>query len=454
VSGLFGSLSMAARALDAQTYGLDVTGQNIANLNTEGYVRRRVNLAEVPPGSGGGVEVKGVGATRDRFIEMRLRTEVPAERREGAIADGLAVVETSLGEVGSSIDGRLTAFFDAFAALASDPTSAVARGGVLLNTRQLASAFNDMSSRFDDAGAAADTGVRGTVEQINALAQRIATLNAAIGSGNGADVEGLKDEQTLALQTLAGLSSITVMARADGGADVAIGNGRALVVGANHYDLAVASGGALGYASISAGGADITADLTSGSLGGLLHVRDTLVPKYKTELDQLAFSVAGRVNSAHAAGFDLNGAPATNLFSPLATATGAAAALAINPAVAADASLIAASSTGATGDNQTAKAIADLRDARVMAGSTNTFSQAWSEIVYHVASDSQTAQVNQKTRQEVVASVTRLRDSVSGVSLDEEAASMLKFQRAYEANARYFASINSALDTLMNIVGV
>src|SRR4051794_30232457 len=113
MGGLFSSLTAASQNLDAQRYGLDVTGQNIANLNTEGYTRRRLDLAEKQPVDGvGGVEVVGVRATRDAFIDQRLRTELPAESRDGAMASALSVVETSLGATGESIDGAMSALFD------------------------------------------------------------------------------------------------------------------------------------------------------------------------------------------------------------------------------------------------------------------------------------------------------------------------------------------------------
>jgi flagellar hook-associated protein 1 FlgK len=128
--------------------------------------------------------------------------------------------------------------------------------------------------------------------------------------------------------------------------------------------------------------------------------------------------------------------------------------LAVDPALAADSSLVAASQTGTAGDNQTAKAIASLVDARVMNGGTASLSDAWSQLVYRVGSDSQLAQARQASAQQLVDQMTNLRDQMSGVSLDEEAAAMLKFQRAYQANARLFMSADAMMTTLMGMVGV
>ena len=449
---LLSNLTSVAGSLDAQRYGLTVAGQNIANLNTEGYVRRSALLTEVRPGFGGGVQATGVQAHRDTFIEARLRAEALPEQRAGAIADSLAVVETSLGAAGTSVDHDLTAFFDAFATLAQDPTSATARQGVLLKGSLLARGFHDVSARLDDAARAADGQVRDSVTEINTLASKIAVLNSAIGRTAGADAETLKDQLGVALKSLAGLTTTAVLTRADGSIDVTIAGGRPIVLGDTAYALGVTSVGPGGLASVTIGGTDVTSQLNDGKLGGLLYARDTLIPGYKTQLDQLAFSVTQQVNTAHQAGYNLNGTTGTNFFTPQGAAPGAAAAFGVDPAVAADGSLIAASATVAIGGNQTAQAIAALRDARLAGSGTSTFTQAWSHLVYEVGSDAQTALAAQKSRQAIVSTLTRLRDSVSGVSLDEEAGTMLKFQRAYEANAKYFTVVSGMLDTLMGMV--
>ena len=450
--GLFSSLSMAVRSLDAQRVGIDVAGQNIANLNTEGYSRRRVDYAEVVTAAHG-VEVTGIRAVRDMFLEARLRQEQPAEAREGAIASSLQVLETALAGTGRSLDAQLTAFFDSFAALAQDPTSMVARDAVALQGRQLVAAFGDAADALDTTRRATDTDIRGGVEELNALTREIASINSAIGSAGNANTEGLRDRQLLAVQKLSRLMNVTVTAREDGGIDVAATGGRALVIGVNRYEVTVVNTPPQGLAALTLGGADITSQITSGSLGGWLHVRDTLIPDYESRLDSLAYSAATEVNTLHAAGTDLNGATGQNFFTPPAGIAGAAAALAVDPALAADPRKIAASQSGAAGDNEVAKAIAGLRDARVLNSGTTTLSGSWAQLVYRVGSDSANARTAQATRGEVVSQIARLRDSVVGVSLDEEAASLMKFQRAYEANARFFSTVDQLLGTLLNMVG-
>lgn len=453
MAGLYLSLSMAARSLEAQRAGLDIAGQNIANLNTPGYARRRVDLAEVVNGTGG-VEVLGTRALRDAVLDARARSAMAPEAREGALAGALRLVETTIGAPGQGLDGRLAAFFDAWSALSADPSSPVARDTVVLQGRQLASSFNDTAARLAESARLADTNVRGAVAEVNALTAQIAELNEAIavaGAGAG-NIDALRDRQQLALEDLSTLTSVSVLTRKDGGVDVTLPSGRALVIGGSAYDV-VLGADANGYATMTLNGAVVTGDFTTGKIGGLAAARDTHIPAYLARLDDLAYHVAQRVNALHQTGTDLDGNPGGAFFTPPAAVAGAAAALAMNAAIVGDTDLIAASGTGAPGDNAVARAMAALRDADTVSGGTATFTEGWAQLAYSVGADIEAALSQQQSAKDVAAQVQRLRDQVSGVSLDEEAANLLKFQRAYEANAKYFTVVDSALQTLMSLVG-
>jgi flagellar hook-associated protein 1 FlgK len=175
------------------------------------------------------------------------------------------------------------------------------------------------------------------------------------------------------------------------------------------------------------------------------------------QLDTLAYNVADRVNTEHTLGFTQTGVDAGDFFVQPAAVAGAARAMAVTPAIAGDVRLISASlptaGTADEGDNRTATAIARLRNTGVLNGGTATFSEGWSQLVYRVGRDTQTARVAQTSREEIVRQVDAMREEVSGISLDEETMNLLKYQRAYEANARFFSAINSAIDTLIQTMG-
>jgi len=457
MSGLFDSLSSAAHALDAQRMGLDVVGQNMANVNTPGYSRRRLVLAELastdPTNAGRGVEVVSVQAQRDRYIEDRLRREQAGSAFTDAQLQGLQALQSTIGLPGAGIDARLAGLFDSLSTLANDVTSPTARDNVVAQGQSLAQSFNTMADRLAGARRDADSAVRGGVEEINTLAQQIAKLNDRIVSSNGVDTEAIRDQRGVLISRLSELAGVTTYERADGAADVSIGPGFALVVGATSFQLDMTPTTPSAMGAISIGGVDITQQITTGTIGGLLNLRDTVLPGYQTQLDQLAFDVATQFNAVHTTGFDGNGNAAGDFFVQPGAVAGAAAAFAVDPGVAANSQLVAGSATGAPGNNETARALAALRDARVMSGGTATASEAWGQFAYRVGADAATAASEEDTHSQVVLQLQKLRDSTSGVSLDEEAAWLMKYQRAYEANAKFFSTVNSAIDVLMGMVG-
>jgi flagellar hook-associated protein 1 FlgK len=461
MSDLFGSLSSAAWALDAQRTGLDVVGQNIANVNSPGYTRRTLDLSPIPPTSrlsaGNGVAVTSIRAQRDALVERRLRNEVSAQQKQSALADSLGVVELALGKPGESLDADLSAFFDAFATLAESPTSAVSRNEVLSQAQTLAASFRNISAGLDTARQDADTQISGAIDEINNLVEQIRLLNGTI-SGSIPEMRLTpQDQQAVYVQKLSELVDITVLPRSDGGVDVSVGSGRPLVVGVTGYSIGKTVTAPDGHLELTTGGFTVTNEITGGKLGGLLEARDSIIPGYVTQLDELAYAVAQQVNALHATGYDQAGNAGGEFFSFSTTLgappAGAAAAIRLDPAIAADPSLIAAAGTTEQGNNTVARSIAALRDAKVLGGNTATFNDTWGQLIYRVGRDVKNAQTEQGNRDDVVAQLQALRDQVSGVSIDEEAALMLQFQRAYEANARFFRVIDGTLDMLMSLGG-
>ena len=457
MSGLFSMLGTTARTLEAQRYGLDATGQNIANVNTPGYSRRVVDFAAVPPThtrleTGGGVEVLGVRRQRDLFFDRRLFQEYPSQSREQALAQALHLVETGIGSPDASLNPRLTQFFDAFSALAQAPTSSAARAQVLASGQALASEVRATADRFVAAQQDADGRIRASVDQINTLANRLAALNERIADPGAGGTLTLQDEQGEVLRELSQLVDIETIRLDNGTMQVSFGRGKPLVVANVAYPVTIQNEAATGFARLYSGVTDVTGAIAGGAVAGLVAARDVNIPSYRASLDELAYTVAQQVNALHDAGYTAAGVDAPPFFTPLAAPAGAAAAFAVNPAVAANASLIAAGSVAATpGDNGAARAIAALRDARVLSGNTATFTGYYTDLVGGIGRDRAGAIASGQVHGEVVRQIENLRDNVSGVSLDEEAAAMMRFQRAYEANARFFQTVNDTLDVLMSL---
>lgn len=451
MSSIFAALSSTAGALEAQRRGLEVAGQNIANVNTVGYSRRTMILQErsaTEPGEAGrGVEVSQIRAVRDLFLEARIRQEQQGLSRDQVVAEAMSVLEAQLGQPGLSVDGQMSAFFNAFSALAEDPASLTLRDAAVRESDRVASVFREMSARFDQSRRDADVNIRNTVDEINRISADIARLNDRIGGAGGINVEAVIDSRNALLGDLADLADITV-SDASGTLTVGLSSGHTLVSGTHIVGLQITDEPGTGLAQVSSDAEDITASVTGGRLGGWTHVRDAQMPAYVEMLDRLAFTFATQANAVHAGGTDALGNPGVPLFDVSATEVGAAASLQLDAGVARDARLIVAGNVSA---NDAARAMAALRDGSHVDGAS-TLSDYWGQIVYRIGGDTAAAARVQQGREQVMSQLQQLREAASGVSLDEEAASLMRFQRAYEANARYFVVVNDVLDVLMGMV--
>jgi flagellar hook-associated protein 1 FlgK len=187
---------------------------------------------------------------------------------------------------------------------------------------------------------------------------------------------------------------------------------------------------------------DITERLTGGRLGGLVQLRDTTLAGYRQTLDDLAGALITEVNALHRTGFDLDGNAGGVFFEPDPPGSGAASAIQVSAALAADPRLLAASGDGAPGDNAVALALADLREQPLAALGDSTFAAAHGDLIAQMGLDAASAQTQRDASELFLSSLEARRDAVSGVSLDEEAADLVRFQRSFEAAAKFLRAVD------------
>jgi flagellar hook-associated protein 1 FlgK len=205
--------------------------------------------------------------------------------------------------------------------------------------------------------------------------------------------------------------------------------------------------GSSGLQHVFSQGKDVTATIVSGQLGGLLAARDQQIPSFQSQLDTLAAGLANAVNGVQTAGYDLSGNKGTNLFSPPpAAGTGAAASLAV---AITDPSLIAASADGTAGSNANAEAMYSLSSQAIILGQSPT--DYYSSLVFNVGNAAANANAEQSASSLVLQQLNDLRSSISGVSLDQEAANLVQYQQAYSASAQVVSTINQMMQTVINM---
>jgi len=459
--GLYGILNTGRIALLAQQQGLDVTGNNIANVNTPGYTRQRVNLESSQPISsysgqmGTGVKAAEIQRIYDRFLGSQINNQNQNMGRWEAQQGALGKAEIIFNESsGYGLNQFMSAFWNSWQDLANNPAGHVERVEVLSKSEVLATTFNQMASELIQAQNDLDVSIKGTVEEINTISRQLADLNQKISQVevSGQHANTYRDQRDMLLKDLSNLIDINTYENDQGLMAVFTGGGRPLVENLSSWDLSTATNadGHLDVTWIDSDGnaTDITADLSGGKLKGWLEARDVNIADYLTRLDDLAAGIINGVNSLHAGGFDLNNIAGQALF------TGTTALdMGVNQNILDDPNLVAAAANfgDAPGDNTNALAIADLQAALTMSGASATFDTYYTSIVSDAGSAARTAAYNFDHQTSMATLLDNYRETVSGVSLDEEMVNLIQFQHAYQAAAKLIATVDEILDTVLNM---
>jgi flagellar hook-associated protein 1 FlgK len=449
----FAGLGIAVSGLNAAQRQLEVAAHNIANVNTEGYTRQRVELATARPVPGAhgrrGDGMRGMGVTvadviriRDTLADAAYRNEKANQASWSAKASVLARAEQVLGPFDAGTPQALSRFYAAWDQLSLYPQDPAARDGVLDAGRLLASQFQAAARELTNLGKEAAAQASERAEEANRLAAEVAKLNVAIVdvlAGKQAPND-LLDARDRLVDRLAALTGATALENDDGSLTVFVGT-QALVRGDGADRLVVQTSPTLGVTFASNG----QAAAVGGQLGGLLEVANVTLPALRADLDAVAVGLRDTVNAAHAAGYDLDGNPGMAFF----TGTGAAD-LAVNPAV--GMRQVAASAGGQPTDGNNAVAVAATRTTPAVGGSTVT--EALNAFAGRLGALAAAARSSADASGAVVEGIRRERAEVGSVSLDEELANMVRFQRSYEAAARVITAIDEMLDRLVNNTGL
>jgi flagellar hook-associated protein 1 FlgK len=324
-------LNIGTSALTTSQAALSTTSHNIANVNTDGYNRQRVEQAtRIPNATGGeffgsGVQVDSVQRIFNSFLSEQVRTFTSQERQLDTFSSFARQVDDLLGSPQLSLSAGLQGFFDAVQSLADDPTSTPARQIMLTEADTLAKRFNTLDTQLDAYNRQVNLGLESSVDDINLLSKGIAELNQVIIEASGstnASPNDLLDQRDQLINQLSSLVSVSVIKEANGAQSVFIGNGQALVVGTSFASLDTIPNPTdttrleVTYGS---GGINISSQITGGQLGGLLSVRQDVIDPARTEIDALAAGMVTTINAQHAVGITLDGNAGGNFFEPTGT---------------------------------------------------------------------------------------------------------------------------------------
>ncbi|WP_315372806.1 flagellar hook-associated protein FlgK [Paenibacillus xylanexedens] len=513
MTSTFHSIETAKRSLFTQTTALSTTGHNVANANTEGYSRQKVNMqASIPmepfaflhsttPGQlGTGVEFDSITRVREKFLDDQYRNENTNFGSWSIQRDTLEKLEAIVNE--PSDTGFRTVmdnFYKSWSDLSKNPEDVTARRIVKETTLALTDAMNQISRQLDNLNKDLDNNIEVKANEIQGYLGNIANLNSAIVKVEslGDNANDLRDQRDLMTDKLSKIININVTDSPQG-YQIQMG-GEALVTG--------------GAAQVVVDSAFLNNAYTAGTLNngevhGMIKSRDTLVSDYQKQMDDLANTLANGdieitiplgsvlpennpwgltggarkidesfpnpvtvkgLNGLHQLGYSMDGTNSPGL--PFFTATGGgtsitAGNISLNAEILADPNKIATSLRTTTdasgtesivkGNNTLAILLANLKDTPMKTADglrTATIGAQFSAIVGQLGVQSQEAARQTSNTEFLVQQVETRRQSVSGVSLDEEMANMIKFQHAYSASARFMTTYDELLDKLINSTG-
>lgn len=475
--GLIGTMEVAKRGLDTNRQGIELTGHNLSNVSNPAYARQRLKIqtADALPSPTGpvgtGSKVATIEQVRDRLLDTEIVNETSVSGYLESRKKALEFAEVNLGQqldrqastpegataslgVGGQfgITEGLSDFFNAWQALSTSPNSTADRQVVLLKAEGLTEKFNTVNRRLSNLRSDLNVRVQDDVSLANELVSQISEISISVTSseigdtGNANDLRDRRQEKLEALSKIADVQSsedsLTHALTVSVGGATVISSDRVVDTLQTVADL---STGVERTQVRTASGAAVT--LTKGNIKGTIDARDTEIKTLSDDIDTLAGTLITQVNTVHTAGIALDGTSTGAAFFTGSTAAN----IALNSVLRADPSKIQASSTGDPGDNGVALTLAKMANQPQAALGNLTFAERYNQSVANLGQALSNTNTQMQDQDAVNQMLLRQRDSIGGVSIDEEMANLVVFQRAFQASARMITTLDELLQSVINL---
>jgi flagellar hook-associated protein 1 len=476
MSNLLASLISSAGTLEAYGRVLETSQNNVSNASTPGFAKQRLSMHALAfdPSSGatGGVRAGELQNSRNEYAENAVRTQTSASGYQDQLVTSMSEIEARFDVSGNSgIPRALNNLFESFSSWATTPGNTAVRQTVIERASQLADAFQQTYNALAAKATTADQQIRQTVEQINRKVAELQNYNHIALQGNKND-SGLNARMHAALDELSQYIDFGARFEVDGSVSIMLNGETPLLLDDKQYPLSagLVQPADATYPSAPAqdrifgsDGSDITAKTTGGQLGALLKVRNQTLASYigdagqPGDLNRLAKQIAARVNEILTSGQISAGppeVPGVPLFTyDAANDAGVAQTLAVDPAVTSD-QLAAISPGPPTVSNGVPLALSQLANPLAAADRLDgvSYSQFYGQLAGRVGGELNEAENGQQVQQSLLAQAKDLRQQYSGVSLDEEAAILIQFQRAYQASSRFITILDQLTQDAINII--
>lgn len=448
-------------ALASNQMAIDITGGNIANVNTPGYSRQRTDFKSVGAVNVNGASAQiGVTVSRveriyDRFIEFQIIDQQQNTGYSDSLLQGLRNIEVIIDDTrGGGIGDQLSKFWSAWENISKNPGGIVERSALLSAAENLTGSLASYKRSLEAITTELSRNIADTVTRINDKVHEIKDLNIRIieTAGNNGDKNDLLDKRTQALKELGALVNITQFENDNGMVNVYLSNGEPLLQGSVPRPLGIKQNadGQSDVNSSNQSGETLNSALTRGKLGALIELQGRIIPEYINYIETFTRSLADRVNELHRDGFDAYNNTGLDFFE-IPDAGNRAGTIRLTVAIAADINRIAASAS-VNGNGENASKLAAIQNELLMNNGTSSLSSFLSATVGRIGQQVSAAKTN-SDRQTVIANhLHNQRESVSGVSIDEEMIRLIKYQMGYNAAGKLASVVDEMLDTLMGLV--
>lgn len=481
-------LGIGKTGLNASKKSLEVTGHNLSNVNTEGFSRQQVKQSTaIPINTGGfiqgtGVKIDGVKRFNDEFIDKRLNTALANNNYYESRSENLSQVENIFNELDSDgLNQILNKFFNSFRELANQPENETIRSVVRDTASLVVKDFRRIRSTLDAQAQNIDRKITNTVSDVNQLLHHVADLNAKISSIESSQGEtgDLRDQRDMALRTLSENFKIHTYSDEKGRFVVTAQGIGTLVTGLTVQEIATtsknqedSSNGMNGSVEIvlkDRPSQKITDLFKGGSLAAVVKVRNEDLKKLQQDIDGIAYQFMTSVNTIHRQGFvnrpiviGADGQPAKvdkhglttgiDFFKQPLSVAEAGNQIDLSDEVKSDLSNITASiAPNAPGDNRVAIAISKLQHERISGDGNVTLEEKYLQTIGNIGLETGKARLDAEQSSGILAQTNSLRERLTGVSIDEETANMVRFQHAYQASAKIMQAADEMFKTVLEI---
>jgi len=457
MGGLLGALNAGKTSLFVNQKGIEVTGNNISNVNTEGYSKQRLETSPYPSLEfngyfiGHGVQIDAITRQHNAFLASQIQSKNASLGEESAKAGPLTELENIFNISDYNLATDIDNFFDAWQQLSANPGGFAERDMVIQSGETLSDKFHSIGQDLINIQDSINNDIESQLGAINLKLKELADLNKDITATEigGNTANSLRDRRDILLEDLSYTLGVISYEAPNGMITVSLPSGIPLVNDSESYSFETTWSGNDMQLRVNFGAStlDVNANSLGGEFKGMLSIRDEFIPSLQTSLDKLAYNLVTEVNTQHAAGTGLDNVSNRNFFTALSTQTNASLNIAVGIS---NANQIAAGVSDAPGDNTNALLLGALGEKKAV-DSAYTFSGYYGYLVSTVGIEASQARLNQGGTEDAMVQLKNLRDSVSSVSLEEEMINLIQYQRGFEAASKYLVTIDEMMDVVLSL---